>query len=189
MSNQGSPSGKGGRWITVAVIAVLAVALTVCVVLLVSRSGAGDTGEEPSNLANNDDNRASLTVLDRGFVDESNADDIMSELSDKVEEGMFECMMSTTWTFEDADSASPNSYVANVERNQHAIYFDVYEAQTDELLYSSPILPVGSEIQNIKLDKQLSAGNYDAVVMYTLVNEAYEEVSTVGFRITISVKK
>lgn len=182
MSNQKSPAVKGGKWITVAVITVLAAALIICIVLLVSRSG--DAGEAQRN----NDNDAPQTVLDRGFVDESNMDDIMSELSDKVEEGMFECRMSTTWTFEDAASASPNSYVANVENNQHAIYFDVYEEQTEELLYSSPILPVGSEIRGIKLEKELSAGDYDAVVMYTLVNEAYEEVSTVGFRITISVK-
>ena len=187
MSNEGSPSGKGSRWITTAVIAVLAVALTVCIVLLVFRPG--DKGKEGPGLADNSDNSTPSSVLERGFVAESNADQIMSEMSEKVEEGMFECMMSTSWTFEDAASASPNSYVANVERNQHALYFDVYESQTDELLYSSPILPVGSEIRNIKLDKQLSAGDYDAVVMYTLVNEAYEEVSTVGFRITITVKK
>lgn len=186
MSNQKSSAMKGGKWITAAVITVLAVALVICIVLLVLRSG--DAGEAQSGLDNSNDNDAPLTVLDRGFVDESNTDDIMSELSDKVEEGMFECRMSTTWTFEDADSASPNSYVANVENNQHAFYFDVYEEQTEELLYSSPILPVGSEIRDIKLEKELSAGDYDAVVMYTLVNEAYEEVSTVGFRITVSVK-
>ena len=102
---------------------------------------------------------------------------------------MFECRMSSTWTFEDAASESPNSYVANVESNRHALYFDVYEEQTDELLYSSPILPVGSEIRNIKLDKELPVGDYDAVVMYTLVNEDYEEVSTAGFRIKISIKQ
>lgn len=186
MSNQKSPTMKGGKWIIAAVITVLAVALIVCIVLLVSRSG--DTGETRPGLDNNNSD-VSLTVLDRGFVDESNADDIMSELSDKVEEGMFECMMSTSWTFEDAASASSNSYVANVESNRHAIYFDVYLDQTEELIYSSPILPVGSEIRGIKLDKELSAGDYDAIVMYTLVNEAYEEVSTVGFRIKISVKK
>ena len=184
MSKGESPARKGGRWIIVAVVTVLAVALTVCIVLLVSRSG--DTGNVRPGINDND---APLTVLDRGFVDESNADDIMSELSDKVEEGMFECMMSTTWTFEDAASASTNSYVANVESNLHAIYFDVYLDQTEELVYSSPILPVGSEIRGIKLDKELSAGDYDAIVMYTLVNEDYEEVSTVGFRITISIKK
>ena len=186
MSNKESPARKGVKWIIVAVIAILAVALIICIVLLVSRSG--DTGEIQPGL-NNDNNNVPPTALDRGFVNEGNVDDIMSELSEKVEEGMFECMMSTSWTFEDGASSSPNSYVANVESNRHAFYFDVYEAQTDELLYSSPILPVGSEIQNIKLDKQLSAGDYDAVVMYTLVNEAYEEVSTVGFRITITVKK
>lgn len=188
MSNQKSPARKGGKWIIVAVIALLAVALTVCIVLLVLPSR--DTGEEQSGPGNNgNDNGAPPSVLDRGFVDESNADAIMSELSEKVEEGMFECMMSTTWTFEDAASASPNSYVANVESNRYAIIFDVYEEQTNELLYSSPILPVGSEIRGIKLDKELSAGDYNAVVMYTLVNENYEEVSTAGFRITISVKK
>lgn len=184
MSNKESPAGKGSRWIIAAIIAILAVALAVCIVLLVSRSG--DTGEVQLN---NNENDAPQTALERGFVDESNLDDIMSELTEKVEEGMFECRMSTTWTFEDAASESPNSYVANVENNQHAFYFDVYEDETDEVLYSSPILPVGSEIRNIKLDKELSAGDYNAVVMYTLVDENYEEVSTVGFRITISVIK
>lgn len=187
MSKQGSPVRKGSKWITVAVIAVLAVALTICIVLLVSRSG--NTGDTQDNNDVPTVPNTSQTVLDRGFVDESNVDNIMSELSDKVEEGMFECMMSTSWTFEDGASASPNSYVANVESNLHAIFFDVYIDQTEELIYSSPILPVGSEIRGIKLDKELSAGDYDAIVMYTLVNEDYEEVSTVGFRITITVKR
>ena len=183
MSNQNSPAKGGNRWIIIAVVAVLVVALVICIVLLVSRSG--DTGETQVN----DNVDASQTALDRGFVDESNMDDIMSEMSDKVEDGMFECMMSTAWTFDDAASSSPNSYVANVESNRHALCFDVYEEQTNELLYSSPILPVGSEIRDIKLDKEIPAGDYNAVVMYTLLNEAYEEVSTVGFRITISIKK
>lgn len=181
MSNGESPARKGSKWIIAVVIVVLVAALITCIVLLASRSG--DT------QIDDDVPEAPQTVLDRGFVDESNVDDIMSEMSDKVEEGMFECMMSTFWTFEDGTSASSNSYVANVESNLHALYFDVYEEQTGELLYSSPILPVGSEIRGIKLDKELSAGDYDAIVTYTLVNEAYEEVSTVGFRITISVKK
>ena len=125
--------------------------------------------------------------LDRGFVKEGNRDDIMSEMSDKVEEGMFECKMTTTWTFENADSVSPNAYVANVENNRYTFYFDVYEESTNELLYSSPLLPVGTEINDIKLEKKLSAGDYNAVVMYTLVDENEEEVSTAGFTITISV--
>lgn len=181
MSNEEKSTKKGGKWIIAAVIIALSAALITCIVLLALRSGNAEINDDVPDV--------SQSVLDRGFVDESNLDDIMSDMSDKVEDGMFECMMSTTWTFEDAASASSNSYVANVESNRHAFYFDVYEEQTDELLYSSPIVPVGSEIRDIKLDKELSAGDYDAVVMYTLVNEDYEEVSTVGFNVTISVQK
>jgi len=84
-------------------------------------------------------------------------------MGDKVAEGMFECKMTTSWVFEDGKSESPNAYVANVENNLHTIYFDVYEKATEELLYSSPMLPVGTELDNIKLEKELQKGEYDAV--------------------------
>jgi hypothetical protein len=162
---------KNQKKVTIVAFAVLCIALVVCVVLLLTRS------KEESK------------ELDRDFVDQSNTDTVMEDIGDKVAEGMFECSMTTSWVFEDGKSESPNAYVANVENNLHTIYFDVYNSATDELLYSSPMLPVGTEIKNIKLDKELQKGEYDAVVMYTLVNEENEEVSSVGFNITISVNR
>ena len=168
MKNQKELANKKRRTITIIAFVVLCIALIVCIVLLLqSREGKKE--------------------LDRGFVDESNTDTVMDEMGDKVAEGMFECNMSTSWVFEDGKSESPNARVANVENNLHTLYFDVYDTSTNELLYSSPMLPVGTEINNIKLEKELSKGEYDAVVMYTLVDENNEEVSTVGFNITISV--
>ena len=162
---------KNQKKITVVAFVVLCIELVVCIVLLLTKS--------------KDDSKE----LDRGFVDETNTDTVMEDMGDKVAEGMFECSMTTSWVFEDGKSESPNAYVANVENNLHTIYFDVYNSATDELLYSSPMLPVGTEIKNIKLDKELQKGEYDAVVMYTLVNEENEEVSSVGFNITISVNR
>ena len=162
---------KNQKKVTIVAFAVLCIALVVCVVLLLTRS------KEESK------------ELDRDFVDQSNTDTVMEDIGDKVAEGMFECSMTTSCVFEDGKSESPNAYVANVENNLHTIYFDVYNSATDELLYSSPMLPVGTEIKNIKLDKELQKGEYDAVVMYTLVNEENEEVSSVGFNITISVNR
>lgn len=144
---------------------VLLVALIICILLLLRKP------EEEG----------------RNFVDRGNVDTIMEDMTDKVAEGMFECMMTTEWTFENADSESPNAYVANVENNRYTIYFDVYEKETNELLYKSPLLPVGTEIRNIKLDKELAAGEYEAVVMYTLVDDEEQEVSSAGFNITISI--
>lgn len=170
MSNQKTSENQSKKKvIIITAFVILLVALVVCVVLLLKRN---EEAKDP---------------LERGFVEEDNADDIMDDMADKVAEGMFECKMSTTWTFEDADSVSQNAYVANVESNRYTICFDVYQTDTNELLYSSPLLPVGTELNDVKLEKELSAGDYDAVVMYTLVDENNEEVSTVGFNITISV--
>lgn len=178
MSSQEGVSGQEGvssqeeakkvkrkkRLIIIAFI-VLLIALIICILLLLRKP------EEEG----------------RNFVDRDNVDTIMEDMTDKVEEGMFECMMTTEWTFENGDSESPNAYVANVENNRYTIYFDVYEKETNELLYSSPLLPVGTEIRNIKLDKKLAAGEYKAVVMYTLVDDDEQEISSAGFNITISV--
>lgn len=173
MSNQKGmepENKKKGKNIIIAVaFVVLLAALAVCIILLLKRQ------EEPA------------AVPERDLVDKDNADEIMSEMSQKVEEGMFECKMTSSWAFDDGKSASPNAYVANVESNRYSLYFDVYDNATNDLLYSSPILPVGTDIDNIKLDKELAAGEYSAVVMYTLVDEDDKEVSSVGFNITISV--
>lgn len=184
MSNQRKSARKKQRnMIIIIAIAflVLVTALVTCIVLLLTKQKEEPVQESQSVPRS--------TVLDRGFVDEGNAGDIMDEMTEKVSKGMFECKMTTAWTFDDGKSASPNAYVANVENNLYTLYFDVYEESTNELLYSSPMLPVGTELKNFKLNKELAAGEYDAVVMYTMVDENLEEVSSVGFKVTISVSK
>ncbi|MBD5445326.1 MAG: hypothetical protein HDR29_07220 [Lachnospiraceae bacterium] len=183
MSDQKEPAEKKRRGIIIIAIvfAVLVAALVLCIVLLLRK-------QEPVQEIE-DTSQSQSTLLNRGFVDESNADNVMDEMSEKVSQGMFECKMTTAWTFDDGKSESPNAYVANVENNLYTLYFDVYEEATNELLYSSPMLPVGTELKNFKLDKELDAGEYNAVVMYTMVDEDLEEVSTVGFKVTISILK
>lgn len=184
MSNQRESAGKKRRNVIVVIVVafvVLVAALVTCIILLLAKQQEEPVQESQSAPRS--------TVLDRGFVDEDNAGNIMDEMSEKVGKGMFECKMTTAWTFDDGKSASPNAYVANVENNLYTLYFDVYEESTNELLYSSPMLPVGTELKNFKLDKELTAGEYDAVVMYTMVDENLEEVSTVGFKVTVSISK
>lgn len=182
MSNQNEPAGKGRKVMIIIAFAVLIVALAVCIVLLVSKKE--DSDEIPAETRQRSE---AQKALERGFVSEDSADEIMEEMADKVAEGMFECEMTMSWTFQDGASVASNAYVANSDNNLHTLYFDVYDNSTDELLYSSPMMPVGTELREIKLEKELPAGDYSAVVMYTLVDENYEEVSKVGFNITISV--
>ncbi|MCM1047768.1 MAG: hypothetical protein NC433_05010 [Clostridiales bacterium] len=187
MSKQKENTEKKNKNVIIIIIAALVIliaALIVCIVILLTKQK-----EEPVQESGNTVSTSNPSVLDRGFVDNDNVEDIMDEMTEKVSEGMFECKMTTAWTFDDGKSTAPNAYVANVENNIYTLYFDVYEETTNELLYSSPMLPVGTEIKNFKLDKELPAGEYDAVVMYTMVDENLEEVSSVGFKVTISVSK
>lgn len=183
MSNQNEPAGKRRRVIITIAFVVLLAALAVCIVLLFSKNDNSNDNSPAETLPKS----AAEKALERGFVSEDSADDIMEEMADKVAKGMFECEMTMSWTFQDGNSVASNAYVANSKNNLHTLYFDVIDNATDELLYSSPMLPVGSELREIKLDKELTAGEYSAVVMYTMVDEDYEEVSRVGFNITISV--
>ena len=183
MSSQSEPKNSSQKKLIIIIaFAVLIAALVVCIVLLFLKP----TGDVQPTAASDSRNSAAA-ALERGFVSEDSAQDIMSEMTEKVAEGMFECKMTTAWTFNDAESVSHNAYVANVENNRYTLYFDVIEESTNETLYSSPMLPVGTDIENIKLEKRLPAGDYNAVVMYTMVDENYEEVSSVGFKITISI--
>lgn len=184
MSNQKEPAGKGRRVIIIIAFAVLLAALAVCIVLLLSKKEAGNDSPVETRQRSEAEK-----ALERGFVSEDSADGIMEEMADKVADGMFECEMTMSWTFQDGNSTASNAYVANSANNLHTLYFDVYDNATEELLYSSPMMPVGTELREIKLEKELPAGDYSALVMYTLVDENYEEVSRVGFNITISILK
>ncbi|MCH5249278.1 MAG: hypothetical protein J1E98_05080 [Lachnospiraceae bacterium] len=192
MQNTKRPDdGKGRRLAVIGIIAavIIIILLVVCIVLLITRPGSSSESSDASQSgyqAGSQSGDAS-SVLDRGFVDNTNTNDIVTDMAEQVKEGMFHCSMTFDWTFENSNSVSPNAYVANAEDNRYTLYFDVYEKETNELLFSSPLLPVGSEFKEVKLEKALAPGDYKAIVMYTLVNEDYEEVSSAGFTITISI--
>jgi hypothetical protein len=60
-------------------------------------------------------------------------------------------------------------------------------ADTEENIYSSPVLPIGSHLEDITLDKELEDGTYDCVMTYTLVDEDQNPLSSVRVSLTIVV--
>lgn len=123
-------------------------------------------------------------------VTKDNVDKVVDDmLNDKyVQPGYYSTSMSTIWHFATGDAISEDAYVANVEENTNDVYFDVFLADNEEeAILESPILPRGSELDNIALDTPLSAGTYDCVMVYHLVDEEQNTVSTlrVGFTIVV----
>ena len=97
--------------------------------------------------------------------------------------------MNSTWYCKSGDMPSDNAYVENAESNTNSVYFDVTRTDTEETIFESPILPVGSHLENITLDSDLPAGTYDCVVTYHLLDEEENSISTLKLTVTIIVEQ
>lgn len=125
-------------------------------------------------------------------VTKDNVEEVVDDMlnQDYVEPGYYSVSMSTTWHFKDGDSVSEDAYVANLMENTNDVYFDVFLADNEnEAILESPILPRGSELEEIALDKTLSSGTYDCVMVYHLIDEDQKTVSTLRVGFTIIVEQ
>jgi hypothetical protein len=122
-------------------------------------------------------------------IDESNLAEIQAEIEEKVAKGMFETHMTTTWTFPDGKSPSSDAVMGNSPNNNYPFWFEVTPQGANEAVYTSSLLPVGSQVAEIVLDKDLEAGTYPALLTVHMVEEDGTEVeSNMGFNITLIVE-
>jgi hypothetical protein len=98
--------------------------------------------------------------------------------------------MSTEWHFATGDAVSKDAYVKNDAGNTNDVFFDVFlEDNESEPILQSPVIPRGSELDNISLDKKLDAGTYDCVMVYHLVDDDQNTISTLRVAFKIIVEK
>ena len=123
-------------------------------------------------------------------VNEKNVDEVISQLAEeRTPPGSYQVTMNTTWNFPSGDEPSENAYVKNAEANTNSVYFDVTRSDTEETIYESPIIPVGSWLEDITLDTNLPDGVYNCVITYHLLDDEDKSISTVKLTFTIVVGK
>lgn len=169
-------SKKAKAAIVIGSVVIIALLVTVIVLLL---RGKEEEEKEPLSKRN--------TV-----VTKDNVDEVVEQLAEEpyVPPGYYTSRMTTTWNFATGDAVSEDAYVANVTQNTNDVYFDVVlEEDESKVIYKSPIIPRGSELDGIKLDTKLSKGEYPAVVIYNLVDGEQNTVSTLRVGIKIIVAK
>lgn len=167
---------KKGGVIVFAVCIVIIIALSGMVIYLLTSRKTLEAEKEPVNR--------------NVVVNEQNVEEVLAQLPEqKTPVGSYEVTMNSTWRFANGEAISENAYVENAEANTNSVYFDVTRADTKETLYESPILPVGSYLENIALDTKLSAGNYDCLITYHLLDEENISISTVKLTLTIIIEQ
>lgn len=125
-------------------------------------------------------------------VTRENVNDILSRLEKPdspaaAEDASYYVVMTSSWTFDTGSSVSQDAYVENNTDNQNTIYFTVTLPGEKAPVYISPLIPVGSSINDIRLDTNLSAGTYDALLTYYLLDGDGKCVSTIPMKLIITV--
>ena len=165
--NEAKKSGNGLKIVIIVLLVVLLAVAGVIIYLL--------TRPEPEPIP---DNRGTV-------ITEDNVSDILAD-DEPVQDGYFETSQTIDWHFN--GTTSEDAYVANKETNTRTVYFDLELADTHEVIYSSPYIPLGSEMKGVTLDKELAPGTYETIIVYHLVDDDGIEVSSVNVGLDIYVQ-
>jgi hypothetical protein len=175
-----SPGKSKGLYVCIVAAVIVIIALVVVVACLLSKRDADTADTETQGAV--PDSRATILTTE-------NMDEVLAKAAEPVVAGTYYCSMNTEWHFEDSSSPSYDAYVANSVDNSYTVYFDVFLEDTEQLVYSSPYMEVGAELDELTLTEKLDAGEYPAIVTYHLVDDQHETLSTVSVAVTLFVEK
>ena len=145
------------------------------------------------NNSNDDEHLLDDTPVPRGtvgtgvVVTEDNLQEALDWLSRPLEDATYTTSMNIEWVFERWNTPSLNAFVENYHTNNRTVYFDLWLDATEELLFTSPYIPVGAELDEMRLIKQLPAGVYPSTVTYFLVDDDYNEVANLSVAVTVRI--
>lgn len=121
------------------------------------------------------------------LVTPDNVEEIIAEIKEPNPDSAYTASMNIDWYFEDGASPSSNAYIENAPENSRTVYFEVFLADSGEMVYSSPYIPVGSILEHPALTVDLDAGEYKAICVYHLVDDDNKELSTVSVSVTLHI--
>jgi hypothetical protein len=156
---------KNDKIFRAAIIFAAAVIIIVLVILLLR----GCNGDKQGNVPNTPSVSDTGIRYDPGAViggwDQADLDDIVAGLNKKVEEGMINISMNTSPYFEYGYSEG-NLMIVNEGINRYPQVVEIIRNDTKETIYKSGAIPVGSKIENAKLDTVLGKGAYESTALF-----------------------
>ena len=123
-----------------------------------------------------------------GGWDNLSPEEIAEKLNEKVAEGMINISMNTAPYFEDG-KAEGNVMIVNESINNYPQQVEFIRNDTQEAIYQSKAIPVGSKIERAALDVELPAGTYECTAMFhNLDPDTGDIIGTAGAIITITIQ-
>ena len=109
------------------------------------------------------------------------------ELQQQLDETMVAFSINSSPVFA-SGRAEGNLMLENPANNAKLLVVELYVDGTGELVYQSKAIPVGSYIENVRLDKVLGPGTYPATAYFKAYREDdHSFIGQVGAVVTLSV--
>jgi hypothetical protein len=184
--NNGKSNSKVG-FVIVGIIAgiVILVLIVVILYLLVIRKDKPAEPQAPVPAAEQDSGRREVLVT------EENVQQVIEQMEQEeyVPQGYYTVTQNYEWHFADGSAESSDAHVENLPENTNAVYFDLFLADDEENpIYQSPVIPLGAVLEGFKLDTKLDAGTYDCIMVYHLVDDDQETISTVSMTVKVIIE-
>lgn len=156
-----------------------------CLLLLAAGSWFFLSAQDTDNTADDSlvlDDNATMGALPGIDIGQRQA-----ELQQQLDEGMIAFSINANPVFATGGSEG-NLMLENPAHNAKLLVVEIYIDATQELIYQSKAIPVGSYIENVRLDKVLEPGQYAATAYFKGYREDdHSYIGQAGAGITITV--
>ncbi len=156
--------GSGKKAAVVLLIVLLLAILGVLVGLLLRQ-------EQHADKVDSDGMDYEVNVI----TDDTDAlQDAVDRMVEKAKEGQMALSMRTEAYSEDGRTFV--CYLGNSEQNRYDMFMVLYRDDTQEELYRTGLIPIGSHMEEFTLEEALEPGRYEATIVYNQVEEDRETV-------------
>ena len=122
-----------------------------------------------------------------GGWEQLSQEEIEDRLNNQLEEGMINTSMNTSPYFEDGTSKG-NLMIVNETINRYPQKVQIIRNDTEEIIYTSGAIAVGSKIEAAALDVDLDAGTYECTALFHNLDNSGNIIGSAGAIITITIK-
>ena len=173
---------KPSTWIALVVTVILLIMSTIMTIHIFADTSEPEdaTLEAPSGLVYDD------AAIEGGW-ENLTTEEIEAQLNNQLEEGLINISMNTSPIFENG-KATGNLMIVNETINRHPQKVEIIRNDTQDVIYTSGAIPVGSKIEAAALDVSLEAGTYDCTALFHSLDDAGNLIGSAGAQISITIK-
>lgn len=170
-------------WIILAsVVGILLIAAIVVLVVVLIKTRSRDTLDTSSNV---ESVQGGVIGYEANVVttDEDTLQRLVDEMVEKAAEGTMALEMKTDAV--SADGSIFDCYIANSVSNSYDMFVVIYLDETEEELYRSGLIPLGSRIETFTSSVELSPGTHVGTIQY---NQVENDKMTIHSQVNVGLQ-